>query len=121
MEVHEHPQLTGAIGEIVARIDHLDFRGIEHFIARHNSYSTWEAHRRAQLLADTSGAWAALTKRQRTKYHSLASWWFAPAYFVATYVIKRGFLDGSAGLHYALLKFGYFHNVKLKIDERSLP
>jgi len=118
MEVHEHPQLDGPIGEIATRIDHLDFRGIEHFIARHNSYSTWEVHRRAQLMADGDGAWARLTKRQKTKYRALDRWWFAPAYFFGTYFIKRGFLDGSAGLHYALLKFTYFQNIKLKIDER---
>lgn len=119
MEVHEHPQLDGPIGEIGARIDHLDFRGIEHFIARHNSYSTWEVHRRAQLMADTGGAWARLTKRQKTKYRALDKWWFAHAYFFGTYIAKRGFLDGAAGLHYALMKFAYFHDIKLKIDERA--
>lgn len=118
MEVHEHPQLAGAIGEITTRIDHLDFRGVEHFIARHNAYSTWEVHRRAQLMADTDGAWERLTKRQKTKYRALDTWWFAPAYFLGTYLLKRGFLDGAAGLDYALLKFGYFHNIKLKIDEQ---
>ena len=119
MEVHEHPQLDGAVGHIAAQIDHLDFRGIEHFIARHNSYSTWEVHRRAQLMADTDGAWARLTKRQKTKYRALDKWWFAPAYFLGTYIAKGGFLDGAAGLHYALLKFAYFHDIKLKIDERG--
>lgn len=117
MEVHEHPQLDGSVGEIAARIDHLDFRGIEHFIARHNSYSTWEVHRRAQLTTDTEGTWARLTKRQKMKYGALARWWFAPAYFLGTYIARGGFLDGIAGLHYALLKFAYFHNIKLKIDE----
>jgi hypothetical protein len=24
----------------------------------------------------------------------LARWWFAPAYFIATYILKKGFLDG---------------------------
>ena len=118
MEVHEHPHLDGAAGEIAARIDHLDYRGIEHFIARHNAYSTWEVHRRAQLIdGGDPAAWARLTKRQKTKYRSLDKWWFAPMYFLGTYIVKLGFLDGSAGLHYALLKFAYFHDIKLKIDE----
>lgn len=117
MEVHEHPQLVGPTEEITAKIDHLDFRGIEHFIARHNGYSTWEAHRRAQLRRDGSDAWKRLTKRQRTKYRSLDRWWFAPFYFLVTYVLQLGFLDGPAGLDYALFKFGYFHDIKLKIDE----
>lgn len=118
MEVHEHPHLEGETGEIAARIDHLDFRGIEHFLARHNAYSTWEVHRRAQLLGgDDPAAWARLTDRQKTKYRSLDTWWFAAFYFLGTYFGKLGFLDGSAGLHYALLKFAYFHNIKLKIEE----
>jgi glycosyltransferase involved in cell wall biosynthesis len=118
MEVHEHPQLSGPVGEISARIDHRDFRGIEHFIARHNAYSSWEAFRHAQLLADGEAAWEKLTPRQKTKYRSLDRWWFAPLYFLGTYIAKGGIWDGAAGLHYALLKFHYFHSIKLKIDER---
>jgi glycosyltransferase involved in cell wall biosynthesis len=115
MEVHEHPVLDGPIGEIAAPIDHLDYRGIEHYLGRHNAYASWEAKRHADLMARGDAAWAALTPRQRTKYRNLSRWWFAPAYFVGTYFLKLGFLDGAAGFHYAFLKLLYFYEIRLKI------
>jgi glycosyltransferase involved in cell wall biosynthesis len=115
MEVHEHPVLDGPIGEIAAPIDHLDYRGIEHYLGRHNAYASWEAKRHADLMARGDAAWAALTPRQRTKYRNLSRWWFAPAYFAGTYFLKLGFLDGAAGFHYAFLKLLYFYEIRLKI------
>lgn len=115
MEVHEHPILEGTTGEITAPIDHLDFRGIDHYLARHNAYASWEAKRHADLIARGDVAWAALTQRQRTKYRNLDRWWFAPAYFVSTYFVKLGFLDGAAGFHHAFLKMLYFYEIRLKI------
>ncbi|MES2450833.1 MAG: glycosyltransferase family 2 protein [Pseudomonadota bacterium] len=115
MEVHEHPVLDGPIGEISSPIDHLDYRGIDHYIARHNAYASWEAKRHADLMARGDAAWDALTPRQRTKYRNLARWWFAPAYFAGTYFLKLGFLDGAAGFHYAFLKLLYFYEIRLKI------
>tara|TARA_B100000953_G_scaffold251316_4_gene214076 strand:+ start:2206 stop:3036 length:831 start_codon:yes stop_codon:yes gene_type:complete len=117
MEVHEHPVLDGPVGEIAERIDHLDYRGIEHFIARHNAYSTWEANRFLRLASGETGERENLTERQKRKYASLARWWFAPAYFLMTYGLKLGFLDGRRGLDYALLKASYFQNIRLKILE----
>lgn len=115
MEVHEHPVLEGEIGEITAPIDHLDFRGIDHYLARHNAYASWEAKRHADLIARGDAAWAALTPRQRAKYQNIERWWFAPAYFAGTYFLKLGFLDGAAGFHYAFLKLLYFYEIRLKI------
>jgi glycosyltransferase involved in cell wall biosynthesis len=116
MEVHEHPILNGPIGEIAARLDHEDFRGVHKHIDRHNDYSSWEA-RRYQALSGDPTAWAALTNRQKAKYRHLTRWWFAPAYFLFAYVWRRGFLDGSAGLSVAWLKSVYFSEVRLKIIE----
>ena len=118
MEVHEHPQLEGSSGAITAPIDHNDFRGVEHFIARHNAYSTWEARRYLSLRVDTPEAWDALTRRQKLKYRSLERWWFAPIYFLGTYLVRHGFLDGIPGLDYALLKMNYFQQIRLKIAEQ---
>ncbi|GAA0306416.1 glycosyltransferase family 2 protein [Sphingomonas oligophenolica] len=121
MEVHEHPVLNGTAGEIAAPITHLDYRGIDHYVARHDAYASWEAKRHADLLARGDAAWGALTPRQRTKYRNLARWWFAPAYFLGTYVVRLGFLDGAAGFHHAVLKMIYFYQIRLKIvsDARS--
>ena len=115
MEIHEHPILSGSTGEITTPLIHDDFRGLHHFIARHNDYSSWEA-RRYHALMDTRGR-SELTGRQRTKYRLVTHWWFAPAYFLFTYVIRRGFLDGRVGLLYAVLKMIYFFEIRAKIRE----
>jgi glycosyltransferase involved in cell wall biosynthesis len=118
MEVHEHPILDGPLGEIAATIDHEDFRGLHKHLARHNDYSSWEA-RRWLALAGDSTTWAGLTRRQKLKYRNLPHWWYAPAYFLFTYVIRLGFLDGRAGLGFAWLKFVYLTEARLKIIELS--
>ena len=134
MEVHEHPVLNGSIGEIKAPIEHNDFRGLKHYIAKHNEYSSWEAARYLRLKeqrrdltqpsvishpsSPQSGSeWDGLTDRQKKKYRNLAKWWFAPGYFFATYVLKKGFLDGAVGFHFALMKALYFYQIRLKILE----
>lgn len=116
MEVHEHPVIEGQIGAIRSRILHQDFRNLHHFLGRHNDYSTWEAYR-YQALLNSDAAWSKLTRRQKLKYKSVTRFWFAPAYFVLTYILKLGFLDGREGLTYAIMKAVYFFEVRLKILE----
>jgi hypothetical protein len=114
MEVHEHPVLDGFVGQIRAPLEHKDFRGLHHYIARHNEYSSWEARRYLALRGNLK-AWSHLTGRQRLKYTCLPQWWYAPAYFLATYIVKRGFLDGWAGFVHAAMKMEYFFQVYCKI------
>jgi len=116
MEVHEHPVLAGSVGEITAKIDHFDYGGLHHFIARHNDYSTWEANRYIQLGSYLQES-AKLTKRQKAKYRYLERWWFPAAYFSLTYFIYGGWLDGRPGFVYAVLKAVYFFHVQQKIRE----
>jgi glycosyltransferase involved in cell wall biosynthesis len=118
MEVHEHPLLQGPVGVIESPIDHLDFRGLHHFIDRHNSYSTWEANRFLQLKA-FAGENRALTRRQLAKYRYITRWWFPLAYFILTYIVRGGFMDRHAGLVYAVFKASYFWQVREKIVEKS--
>jgi glycosyltransferase involved in cell wall biosynthesis len=117
MEVHEHPVLEGVVSEIREPIDHFGYRGLHHFIARHNEYSTWEAERMIALEKAGPAALAQLTPRQKQKYRNLDKAWFALAYFALTYFAKGGFLDGRAGLVYAFLKSVYFFDTRLKIRE----
>lgn len=135
MEVHEHPVLEGSLGEIQTSIEHNDFRGLKHYIAKHNEYSSWEAMRYIRLMRQCDGAahvsahshdllqqscaeWDGLTDRQKKKYRNLAKWWFAPAYFIMSYVFKKGVLDGRVGFHFALMKAIYFYQIRLKIREQ---
>jgi glycosyltransferase involved in cell wall biosynthesis len=118
MEIHEHPIVEGEVGEIGARIEHRDDRGLAHFIMKHRDYAQWEASRFAKMQGDEA-VWAAMTDRQRFKYRHLRKWWFPWFYFAATYIAKLGFLDGEVGFHYAAYKAWYFQTIRLLIQERS--
>jgi len=117
MEVHEHPILRGSIGELREAVDHRDDRGLHHYIAKHNDYSSWEARRHAWLRTASPEVWSTLTRRQRFKYRHLRKWWFGHLYFWSCVLLKRGFLDGRAGWQFAGMKKRYFADVRLKIRE----
>lgn len=115
MEVHEHPQIKGKVGEIRSRIIHDDDRGIEKFVNRHIAYARWEAKRYEGLVL--SDAWETFSLRQKVKYASLGKGWYPVAYFLYVYVIRLGVLDGRAGLLYALYKAWYFLTIGLMIKQ----
>jgi glycosyltransferase involved in cell wall biosynthesis len=117
MEVHEHPILDGSVGEIRSPIEHNDFSGIEKFIDRHLDYARWEARRFLLLKQEGQVGWAKLTQRQRFKYRHLPSWWYPWFYFLYTYVVRLGFLDGAKGFQYAFYKAWYFLTIRLMIQE----
>lgn len=117
MEVHEHPVLTGTAGRINAPILHEDFKGLSAYLQRHNAYSDWEARRYLALSTSSGAKGCRLTARQRIKYRLMDSWLLAPAYFVASYGVKFGFLDGREGFVFAALKAQYFFQIKCKIVE----
>lgn len=117
MEVHEHPVLTGPVGEIKAPLEHHDYRGLKHYLAKHNEYSTWEANRYLWLRGAPKAAWEALNSRQQFKYRHLHRWWLGWIYFALSYFVKKGFLDGKTGYVFACMKRQYFSEVRLKIQE----
>ena len=117
MEVHEHPILNGAIGQLHSRIRHEDFSDLSAFLNRHNKYSTWEAHRYLAQIAGEVSKGRKLTFRQRVKYALIQSRWLSVIYFFYTYVLLGGVFDGSAGLHYAIYKARYFFDISQKIEE----
>jgi len=116
MEVHEHPVLSGEIGQIRSKIAHQDFRGVSHYITKHNDYSSWEAHRFLASAGNQAerGTW---TWKQRAKYRLMRTPWIGPIYFLGAYLVLGGFRDGSRGLAFALLKMAYFTQIHCKIRE----
>ncbi len=117
MEVHESPVIQGSVGRLRSVIEHRDDRGLEHWIKKHNQYSSWEARRLLAMRLQAATRTNHLTARQRSKYLHLGKWWLPAAYFLATYVGKRGFMDGWAGFAFALNKAIYFWQVGLKERE----
>jgi glycosyltransferase involved in cell wall biosynthesis len=114
MEVHEHPVLAGPVGRIRSPILHRDFKGLEAYRRRHEAYALWEAHRSLALRRD---GWSRLTGRQRLKYRLVNTPLLGPAYFVASYVLKLGFLDGRAGFWFAWHKMCYFLLIRARIAD----
>ena len=114
MEVHEHPILEGVVGNLKAPILHNDYKGLEHYIARHNAYSSWEARRFKKLK---ESGFEGLNSRQRLKYKLIAMGIMPVAYFWGNFILKRGFLDGRAGYYFSKYKANYFFQIQTKIKE----
>lgn len=117
MEIHEHPQLVGEVGDIAARIDHRDFQGLGKFITRHLDYARWEAGR--YIAVRNSAEFGDLTQRQRAKYRHIERGLFPFGYFLFNYFIRLGILDGWTGLQYSFYKAWYFNTIRLLIREHD--
>jgi hypothetical protein len=125
-EVHEHLVLDGRAGYLRSDLLHLDRRGLEAFVARHNRYSSLEAAARFKAERDAPdrarlpiGLLASPVQRKRFLRERI--WPHVPAkplaLFVYMYVLRRGFLDGQAG--FALCVFHALQEfmVGLKLGE----
>lgn len=112
MEVHEHPIIEGKVGVINTKVVHKDFKNLDHYIAKHNAYSTWEAHRYLQLQHDKNSH---LSLNQKIKYCLLNTGLLPGVYFIGAYFLKLGFLDGKEGFYLARFKSHYFFQIQTKI------
>lgn len=116
MEVHEHPIITGRVGEILSPIEHKDYKGIKAFLEKHLNYAQWETAR--YLAVEEFGIERSIyTRRQLLKYNNLGKWWFSEAFFIYSYFIKFGFLDGYPGFCYARYKAWYLRTIRQLIKE----
>lgn len=119
MEVHEHPVITGKIGEIKEPITHEDYNGLDKFLNKHIQYAKWEANR---YRAISSAGGSKFTSRQRIKYRHIDKPWFAWFYFIYAYCVRLGFMDGGPGFMYAFYKLWYFFSIRRMIlESRSDP
>lgn len=124
-EVHEHVILKGKVGYLKNDIIHEDFRDLYQWLARHNSYSNWEARIHLKLLNhqdkdNTIGAkfWGHPVQRKRW----LKSIWVrlpfrAALRFFVSYFLQLGFLDGRVGYIYAKLQSQHEFNIAVKLYE----
>jgi glycosyltransferase involved in cell wall biosynthesis len=112
MEVHEHPIIEGNVGLIKAKVVHKDFKNLDHYIAKHNAYSTWEAKRYLQLRQSKNSQ---LSLNQRIKYGLLNTGLLPMVYFIGAYFFKLGFLDGKQGFYLARFKSHYFFQIQTKV------
>lgn len=116
----------GPVGNIGGYLDHHPFsKGMNHWLARHNSYSTLEAtqiieNRSRGANFDIRKVFLAKDFNER-RFHQKELFYRLPlrplTKFLLLYVVKRGFLDGRAGLRYATLQAIYEYMITLKTQE----
>ena len=121
--------VDGPVGDLRHPLDHYPFsKGLSHWIARHNSYSSFEAE---QIIQNRSNQEpfrlrAAFLESDfnRRRYHQKELFYRLPARplfkFFLLYVLMRGFLDGRPGFTYALLQSIYEAFIVLKVQEIEL-
>ncbi len=122
-DVHEHMVVQGQTSRLRHIMTHEDRRGLEHFIAKHNRYSTLEAkeiiregirdkRKRARSLE------RGIALRRFLKQHVQPRLPFAGLWrFIYMYVVRLGFLDGLVGLRFCLLLACYDFFISLKLHE----
>ena len=121
--INEQYVTSGSSGYLKCHLDHFPFsKGISWWVERHNSYSSMEAGLfETGPLHPPTPQWA-LTRDPQGRRASLK----ALAYrlpgrpllaFFYLYVLRAGFLDGSAGLKYCILRSVYEYFVDLKVWE----
>ncbi|WP_428387481.1 WcaF family extracellular polysaccharide biosynthesis acetyltransferase [Mucisphaera sp.] len=118
--VHEHMVVADPVGYIDEPMLHNDRRGLEHFIAKHNRYSTLEAQQLFhEYVTHQAKDEANLTKETRRRrwlkrniMHRMPFPWLWR--FIYMYFFRLGFLDGRAGFDFCKLIATYDGMVALK-------
>jgi glycosyltransferase involved in cell wall biosynthesis len=124
--VHEHMVVDGSAGHLRSPLVHYDYKGIERYIDRHNTYSSLEAVEAHRYLAATGTgpgtgqriAEGGPERRRRLKQFAYRWLPLRPLFvFVWMYLVKLGFLDGKWGLRYCILRAVYEFQIDLKREE----
>lgn len=123
--VNEVLEVNGAVGRLDAPLDHFPFsKGIAHWIAKHNRYSTMEA----EVIVQQSGLQrpsvrTALRSRDfhERRLHQKALFYRLPGRPLVKWLYmvlwRRAVLDGRAGLTYATLQAIYEYLIVVKTRE----
>ncbi len=124
-EVHEHMVSDGPVGFIHGDLEHNDRRPLEHYIAKHNRYSTLEAraimcqHQARATEALTAKFWGGPLERRRWIKRNIYP--KLPARFLLRflwmYFLRLGFLDGITGLRFCLFISAYELQIEQKLVE----
>lgn len=123
--INEVLELEGPVANLLAPLDHFPFsKGIAHWVAKHNTYSTMEAELivRQQGLQEPSVK-AALSHADfhTRRLHQKALFYKLPArplikWFYMMF-LRGAILDGAAGLTYATLQSFYEYLIVVKTRE----
>ena len=115
LEGHYQPVALGTVSAINGRILHDDQDPVRTWFDRHNRYSDWEAYLRTDPSAKSFIAGS--RSRQGKLFDKVP---FKPLIFFSyAFVLRVGFLDGRAGLDYAIALSTYYWQIGLKTRELS--
>jgi glycosyltransferase involved in cell wall biosynthesis len=113
VEGHYQPVVDGAIGRLAGRLFHDDRDPVASWFDRHNRYSDWEAY--LHLQADAKRDIASKRSRNGRIFDKVP---FKPGvFFVYSYLLRGGFLDGKPGFDYAMALSMYYWQIGLKVRE----
>jgi hypothetical protein len=122
--VNAHPIVDGKVGTLQAHFEHYSFnRGFDHWLEKHNRYSSMEAEVCLEELREGKIDWRGLVSsdasRRRRALKDLSFRlpgrpWLKFAYM---YFLRGGFLDGRAGLTYWSLQAVYEYMICVKMRE----
>jgi glycosyltransferase involved in cell wall biosynthesis len=127
------PTIDGGVGYLREHFLHFNFsKGLTEWFTRHNKYATYEAEETMKSLKgrpmQLSNLFSrdAMTRRYELKNLSFRMPFRPLLKFLYMYVLKRGFLDGTAGFTYCRLQAIYEYMIVLKVKEtqrtdRGLP
>jgi glycosyltransferase involved in cell wall biosynthesis len=120
------PIVDGEIGKISAHFDHFPFsKGLGHWVDKHNHLSTLEAR---QIVANRGKSYPISRRKamfsrnvNERRFHQKEIFYRLPfrptVMFILLYFVRGGFLDGGAGLTYALMRCAYEKLIVLKTRE----
>jgi glycosyltransferase involved in cell wall biosynthesis len=127
--INEVLEIDGPIADLTQPLDHFPFsKGIAHWVAKHNQYSSMEA----QLIAAHAGLrnpslrtalrdpdFHTRRRHQKALFYKLPGRPLIKWLYLAIW--RGGLLDGSAGLAYATLQAFYEYLIVLKTREHTRP
>ncbi|KAF0096302.1 MAG: family 2 glycosyl transferase [Puniceicoccaceae bacterium 5H] len=117
VEGNYQPKIEGDVGQLKHHALHKDCKTLFHYYKRHNRYSDLEAVHRIHLhrIEESYPPVRRFLKRMLRKTPGSGF-----LYFIHSYLFKLGFLDGRAGLAFALSRLVYFTQIECKVFELKL-
>lgn len=121
--VHEHMLVDGNVGFLENPIVHIDKKGINRYVDRHNKYAEMEAVEAYIEILNQNKPLASPDrkvhlKRRRLKTISYKYLIFRPVFvFIYMYVFKLGFVMGKTGIKICTLRMFYEYVIDLYLNE----
>ncbi|WP_238385305.1 glycosyltransferase family 2 protein [Nesterenkonia muleiensis] len=113
VEGHYQPETAFKIGKLRNRLIHDDRDPVSSWFARHNRYSDWEAHLRLNQRLRKE-----IASKRTFKGRMFDMLPLKPILFFGyAFILRGGFLDGRAGMDYALALSAYYWQIGVKYRE----